>query len=57
MTHVVDGKVESKCNRAEAFASGLIGSKVASEFIWSQYLGRDFWKTIDDDTLKKIKKH
>lgn len=56
MTHIVDNTVESKSDRSEADVSGLIGSKAASEFTWSNYQGRDEWKNIDHDTLKKFTK-
>lgn len=56
MTHIVDNTVESKSDRSEADVSGLIGSKAASEFTWSNYQGRDEWKNIDYDTLKKFTK-
>lgn len=54
MTHIVDNTVESKCDKSEARKSGLTGSKAASEFTWSDYLGRDSWTIISHDTLKKV---
>ena len=54
MTHIVDDTVESKCDKSEASYSGLTGSKAASEFTWSDYLGRDNWTKIDHDTLKRV---
>lgn len=54
MSHVVDNTVESKCNSREAQKSGLIGSKAASEFTWSDYSGRDEWTNINHDILKKF---
>lgn len=54
MTHVIDGIVESKCDSVTAITSGLAGNKAESEFIWSEYYGRDTWKNINHDTLKKI---
>lgn len=54
MTHIVDNTVESKCDKSEARKSGLIGSKAASEFTWSDYQGRDDWTNIHHDTLKKF---
>ncbi len=54
MTHIVDNIVESKCNKSEAQNSGLVGSKAASEFNWSDYTGRDNWTNINQETLKKF---
>lgn len=56
MTHIVENIVESKCNKSEARNSGLTGSKAASEFSWSDYVGRDDWTNISHDTLKKFTK-
>ena len=54
MTHLVDNTIESKCDRAEAHKTGLSGNKAANEFTWSEYIGRDSWTNINQDTLKKV---
>ena len=54
MTHIVDNIVESKCDKLEAIRSGVTGSKAASEFNWSNALGRDNWININHSVLEKL---